>query len=165
MIAIFNQKFDNEFFISDFVHTETQDGKSLLDAHFATSNRHLLNFMKTWRDNHVTRINTSKGLAYALSFGQGMKNSIVLLVEFNRIKLDQLKLLFNKMILQCSEYYTIGQIILNLMSRPKACGATKGIKTSFNKLKGVCFILKYMRTQTSNHLSNFMLIWLKESSQ
>ena len=47
MIAIFNQKFNNEFFISDFVHTETQGGKSLLDAHFATSNRHLVNFMKT----------------------------------------------------------------------------------------------------------------------
>ena len=105
MMAIFNQKFNNEFFISDFVHTETQDGKSLLDAHFATSNRHLINFMKTWRDNRVTRINTSKGLAYALSFGQGMKNTIVLLVEFNRTKLDDLKILFNKMITQCGEYY------------------------------------------------------------
>ena len=42
MIAIYNQKFNGQFFIESFIHSETQDGKSLLDAHFATSNRHLL---------------------------------------------------------------------------------------------------------------------------
>ena len=51
MIGVFNQKFNGKFFIKSFVHSETQDGKSLLDAHFATSNRHLLVFMKTWRTN------------------------------------------------------------------------------------------------------------------
>ena len=48
MMSIFNKKFAGKFFISAFMHTETQDGKSLLDAHFATSNRNLLFSMKTW---------------------------------------------------------------------------------------------------------------------
>jgi len=63
MMAVYNKKFAGKFYISAFMHTETQDGKSLLDAHFATSNRHLVLFMKTWRSNRVTRINTARGIS------------------------------------------------------------------------------------------------------
>lgn len=58
MIAIYNQKFNGQFFIESFIHLETQDVKSLLDAHFATSSRHLRVLMKTWKSNRVTRIIT-----------------------------------------------------------------------------------------------------------
>jgi len=106
MMAIFNKKFHGQFFIESFLHTtETQDGKSLLDAHFATSNRHLLTFMKTWRTNRVTRINTAHGLAYALLFKFGLKNSMVQLVEFDFAMLNQLKSIFDKLIVKCGMYY------------------------------------------------------------
>ena len=63
LVGLLNQKFFGELFISAIVHSETQYGKSLFDAHFATTNRHLLNFMKTWQENNVTRINSPRGLA------------------------------------------------------------------------------------------------------
>ena len=47
MVGIFNQKFYNDLFILAIVHSETQNGKTLLDAHFANANGHLLVFMKT----------------------------------------------------------------------------------------------------------------------
>ena len=52
--------------------------------------------MKTWHDNCIIQIYMSKGLAYTLSFGQGMKNIILLLVECNQSKLNGLKLLCEK---------------------------------------------------------------------
>ncbi len=106
MMAIYNKKFSGEFFIESYQHSETQDGKSLLDAHFATSNRHLVTFMKTWRDNRVTRINTAKGLSHALSFNLGLKNSIIQLVELNRTRLEELKNIFSNLMKQCGEYYS-----------------------------------------------------------
>ena len=106
MMAVYNKRFSGQFFIKSFLHTETQDGKSLLDAHFATSNRHLLNFMKTWRTNRITRINTAQGLSYALSFNFGLKNSMVQLVEFDFPKLESLKAIFDKLITKCGSYYS-----------------------------------------------------------
>ena len=53
----------------------------------------------------MTQINTHKGLVHALSFGQGMKNNLVILVEFNWTKFDGLKLLFCQIIVQCGNYY------------------------------------------------------------
>ena len=105
MMAVYNKKIAGKFYISAFMHTETQDGKSLLDAHFATSNRHLVLFMKTWRSNRVTRINTARGLAYALSFNLGMKNSMVQLVEIDRERVERVKKIFEKMMVKCGEYY------------------------------------------------------------
>ena len=40
--------------IEQFIHTETQDGKTVLDAHFARCKRFLKVFMKTWRMNYIT---------------------------------------------------------------------------------------------------------------
>ena len=106
MIAIYNQKFYGQFFIESFIYSETQDGKSLLDAHFATSNRYLFVFMKTWRTNRVTRINTASGLSFALLFNLALKNSMIQLIDINRANLDNVKLIFNKLIKKCSDYYS-----------------------------------------------------------
>ena len=106
MIGIYNQRFNGKFFIESFIHSETQDGKSLLDAHFATSNRHLLVFMKTWRTNRVTRINTARGLSFALSFNLGLKNSMIQLVDVNHTRLENIRLVFDKLIKECSDYYS-----------------------------------------------------------
>ena len=86
----------------------------------------------------MTRINTSKGLAYALSFGQGMKNSIMQLVEFNQIKLDQLKLLFDKKIVQCGEnYHRANHTKFERSSNSKWCN--QGNEDFFQQIKGCEF--------------------------
>ena len=106
MISIFNIKYQGDLLITSFVHSETQDGKSLLDAHFATVNRHLLQFMKTWRRNRITKINTPNGLAFALSFKSGVKNSMVQLLKVNRSTVDEILETFKKVATQCSDFYT-----------------------------------------------------------
>ena len=67
--------------------------------------------MKTWRDNRVTRLNTAKGLAHALSFNLGSKNSIIQLVELDRNRLEELKNIFSSLVNQCGEYYSRVNII------------------------------------------------------
>ena len=106
MIGLFNQKFYGELFISSIVHSETQYGKTLLDAHFATTNRHLLNFIKNFKDNRVTRINSPKGLAWALSFNNGVKNSMIQLVNFDRENLQKIQLILKDATSKCAEYYS-----------------------------------------------------------
>ena len=48
-MCILNDLYHPDIFISSFIHTETQDGKTLLDAHFARCMRFLSHFMKTWK--------------------------------------------------------------------------------------------------------------------
>ena len=78
-------------FISQFVHYEIHDSKTFLNAHFARTNRHLLVFMKIWRDNCVIKIQTPAGLAFALLFNVGIRNTIVQLIESNRSVLHSLE--------------------------------------------------------------------------
>jgi len=47
--------------------------------------------MKVWRDNCVTKIQTPAGLAFALSFNAGIRNTMVQLIEHNRSMLQLLE--------------------------------------------------------------------------
>ena len=38
-IELINIKMKDKLFVKEFLHSETQDGKTLLDAHFVTTNR------------------------------------------------------------------------------------------------------------------------------
>ena len=76
-IHLLNIKMKNKIFISDFIHSETQHGKTILDAHFASTNRHLKNFMLSYKQNRITRIQTPHGLAFSLPFNSGVRNSMV----------------------------------------------------------------------------------------
>ena len=52
----------NKIKVTRYIHTETQDGKGLIDAHFAKGTAHLLKFMKTSQQNRIQVIATaSKG--------------------------------------------------------------------------------------------------------
>ena len=73
------------------VHTETQDGKTILDLHFGVSTKQINTFMKTWRRNRITKIQTPKGLALALPYNKVMRNCIVQLVEFDVAVLNTIK--------------------------------------------------------------------------
>ena len=88
-----NLKYLGKIFVSEAAHTETQDGKSELDAHFAKAMRFLIRFMLTFdeEDNVVKKISTPDCLALSLSCNGGMTNSIVQLVSFEReTVLDQI---------------------------------------------------------------------------
>ncbi len=39
---LLNIRYDGDIFISEFTHSETQDNKTLLDAHFTSMNKHLV---------------------------------------------------------------------------------------------------------------------------
>ena len=80
-IHLLNVRYQNDIFISEFTHSETQDGKTLLEVHFASMNKHLLTFMKMYKKNITTKIQTPSGLATALSFRSGCRKVIVQLVE------------------------------------------------------------------------------------
>ena len=86
-----NCNFKGNIFISEYVHSETQDGKTILDAHFGSSVHHLNKFMRVWRPNVVTRIQTPNGLGYALTNSGGLTNTIVQLINIERTKLDTIK--------------------------------------------------------------------------
>ena len=64
-------------FIKEFVHSKSQDGKTLLDGHFENANQHLVIFMKTWNKNKIILIKTLIGFAFSLSHKGGCKNGIV----------------------------------------------------------------------------------------
>lgn len=69
-----------------FIHTETQDGKGLVDAHFATAMAHVLRFMRTSQRNRIRAIATPRGLAAALAWNGGVTNSGVQLVRMDNDK-------------------------------------------------------------------------------
>ena len=88
-VHLLNVKYQNNIHVSEFTHSETQDGKTLLDAHFASMNKHLLSFMKMYKKNTTTRIQTPSGLASALSFRSGLRNTMVQLVECDRDVMEE----------------------------------------------------------------------------
>ena len=56
----------NKIKVTRYIHTETQDGKGLIDAHFAKGTAHVVKFMKTSQQNRIRVIATAKGLVQHL---------------------------------------------------------------------------------------------------
>ena len=88
-IHLLNVRYHNDIFVSEFAHSETQDGKTLLDVHFASINWHVTSFMKSYKRNRTTRIQTPSGLASTLSFGSGVRNTMVRLVKYDRATMEE----------------------------------------------------------------------------
>ena len=72
-----NMKMKNKIFINKYIHSETQDGKIIMDAYFVTTNQHMLHCIKVWRENHITRVQPPAGLAFALLFNSDVRNTMV----------------------------------------------------------------------------------------
>ena len=93
-------------FIANFIYSETQHGKTILDAHFASSNCHLKNFMMTYKQNRITRIQSLQGLAYTLSFNSGVKNTVVQLIELSKTTLTQIATTLDPIDKKRKEYFS-----------------------------------------------------------
>ena len=105
-IHLLNIKMRGKVFVDGFIHTETQHGKTILDAHFASTNRHLKNFMLTYTQNRVTRIQTPLGLAYALSFNTGVRNTMVQLIELDEAKLEEISIVLEPVVKHSKNFFT-----------------------------------------------------------
>ena len=103
LIAILNTS--SQIRIVRFIHTETQDGKGLIDAHFAKGTAHLMKFMKTSQQNRIRTIATAKGLAAALAWGGGIQNSFVQLITLDREKLQKLSAAIGKVVKEAKGYF------------------------------------------------------------
>ena len=105
-IHFINMKLKGKILIKEFIHSETQDGKTILDAHFAVAVITLLEFMKTCRANRITKIQTPSGLAQALSYRGGTPNSIVHLIELDRSRLEEIKDMIKGAIKDGKQYFS-----------------------------------------------------------
>ena len=65
------------------MHTETQDGKSLLDAHFANATALIKRFLRRVRQNALNKVTSPAELAEALADQGGLKHCGVQLVCFD----------------------------------------------------------------------------------
>ena len=95
----------NTIKVTRYIHTETQDGKGLIDAHFAKGTAHLVKFMKTSQQNKIRVIATAKGLAAALAWGGGIQNSFVQLITLDRSKLQELSRIVAKVVKEAKAYF------------------------------------------------------------
>ena len=121
-MALLNAVYKDHIVIEQFIHTETQDGKTVLDAHFARCMRFLKVFMKTWRMNCITRINTPNGLGYALAWKGGISNVMVQVVKINRPLLSKLQDTFKPAIEKLKQYFTrVNQVQFLSTSKMNIC--------------------------------------------
>ena len=113
-MCILNDLYHPDIFISSFIHTETQDGKTLLDAHFARCMRFLSHFMKTWKQNKITRINTPRGLGFALGWNGGMSNVMIQVVQTDTTYVSSIESKLEPVIKQLKKYFgRVNQIYFN----------------------------------------------------
>mmetsp|Transcript_36273 Transcript_36273/g.53193 ORF Transcript_36273/g.53193 Transcript_36273/m.53193 type:complete len:218 (+) Transcript_36273:2043-2696(+) len=78
----------------------------LVDAHFARAMQHILRFMKYWQRNRIRAIVSPRGLAAALAWKGGVRNSAVQLVRINSERLQQLSTSVEAVVQKLSMYFT-----------------------------------------------------------
>jgi SPX domain protein involved in polyphosphate accumulation len=99
-IAFLNKMQNRNIRIDRKIHTETQDGKSLLDTHFACGTKQVVKYLKTSSAAENKRVGLPVELAKALAWNGGIQNSVVLLIEVDREKHLPA---FNNVIQGCSD--------------------------------------------------------------
>ena len=105
IVSVINAKNEGEFFVSRIFHTETQDGKGLVDGHFASDMAHVGKYMKCSKSNRIIRILTAKGLANALQWNNGVQNSIVQLAQIDRGRLIAIEKYLKPLISSTKKYF------------------------------------------------------------
>jgi hypothetical protein len=98
-IAFLNLKWGRKIRVTRFIHTETQDGKSLLDAHFARGTKQVIKYIKTCGSVETKQVAAPIELAKALAWNGGIQNSCVQHVKVNRAHMDE----FNDFLEKCSD--------------------------------------------------------------
>mmetsp|Transcript_13039 Transcript_13039/g.16949 ORF Transcript_13039/g.16949 Transcript_13039/m.16949 type:complete len:222 (-) Transcript_13039:87-752(-) len=116
---IINSSLAGDIRVSEFIHTETQDGKGLIDAHFARGKHHCHSFMRTARRNTIREIASARGLAAALAWNGGIQNSCVQFVQLDRKHLVDIKNMMKKAKKELSQYFSrVNHIVF---PKPESC--------------------------------------------
>ena len=80
------------------ISTETHDGQGSIDAHFARAMAHIIRFMRTARRKRIRAIATPAGVAHALAWEGGVRNSAVQLVRMDAARITQLTALTKRVV-------------------------------------------------------------------
>ena len=86
----------NNISIIEFIHTEPQDGKTILDVHYARCNQHLHHFLSKIKTKKVVKTNTPLSLGIALSHYGGMKNVAIQIISIDFIQSRLIELQFEE---------------------------------------------------------------------
>ena len=92
--------------IVEFLHTETQDGKTILDAFFARCMKFVKEYMAVIDTNKVKRIGTAEELGKALSHNGGMRNTMIQVVATNKDHTSKIEKKFEDVIKGFSKYFS-----------------------------------------------------------
>jgi hypothetical protein len=77
--------------IERVIHSETQDGKCLIDAHFARGTRQVIMYIKTTSTTENKRVTSPRELAEALAWNGGIQNSSVHYLQLDRSRPTEFK--------------------------------------------------------------------------
>lgn len=96
--------------ISSFIHTETQDGKCLINAHFTHATFKVHRWLKSVQRNTLKKATTPRELADALASDGGMPNCSLQLVSFEDgttlSKLDRYVSIVSSVASELLEYFS-----------------------------------------------------------
>ena len=92
--------------IIEFIHTETQDGKAILDAFFATCMKFIQNYLTEFEDNYIAKICTTKELCTALTFKGGIRNTMVQVVSTNKDRTLEIERKFLLVLTSIQKYFS-----------------------------------------------------------
>ena len=62
--------------------------------------------MMTYKQNRITRIQSLRGLSYALSFDSGVKNTVVQLIELSETTLTKIATTLDPIVKKGKEYFS-----------------------------------------------------------
>lgn len=139
LIALINSR--SPLKVERHIFTETQDGKGLIDAHFARGTAHLMKFMKSSMRNRIRAIITPKGLAYALGWNGGITNSCVQLVRLNRSKTEALGDLVKNTAKGIHKHFTRCNDVVFFNNHPRALVTVDDVNAA--AAANTTFLLKY----------------------
>ena len=106
-ISVLNVTYHNKLLaISEFIHTEIQDGKTILDAFFARSMKFINNWIAKQDQNKVKRIGTATDLGRALSHNGGIRNMMVQVLTTNKEQTSKVEKKFTNVTKNLHKYFT-----------------------------------------------------------
>jgi regulator of extracellular matrix RemA (YlzA/DUF370 family) len=104
--AVLNLVNSRSIRINRLIHSETQDGKCLIDAHFARGTRQVVMYIKTTSSAENKQVHSPKELAEALNCNGGIQNSYVHYIGFDRARLSQFATVIDKASDQAMEFFS-----------------------------------------------------------
>jgi len=106
-ISVLNVTYHDKLLaISEFIHTETQDGKTILDDFFARSMKFINNWLAKQDQNKVKRIGTATDLGRALSHNGGIRNMMVQVLTTNKEQTSKVEKKFMNVTKNLHKYFT-----------------------------------------------------------